>query len=129
VHIGSVPMDIEEHEQVGSAVALILAVVALSDVIRHRLRNAPNDIAPGLEVVLGEASAHCLTRACSVSLTSSPARAGPLDMVVLAQIGAPSAIAQNEFCCRLRPPCAKAAGTVARLRRMHCNKDSNVPVP
>jgi hypothetical protein len=30
---------------------------------------------------------------------------GPLDAIVLAEIGAPSAIAQNEFCGRLRPPC------------------------
>jgi hypothetical protein len=36
-------------------------------------------------------------------------RAGPLDAVVLAEIGSPSAVAQGELCAGLRPPCAEGA--------------------
>jgi hypothetical protein len=37
-------------------------------------------------------------------------RAGPLDTVVLSEIGAPSAIARHELCAGLRPPCTEGAG-------------------
>jgi hypothetical protein len=36
-------------------------------------------------------------------------RTGPLDTVVLAEIGAPSAVALDELCAGLRPPCAEGA--------------------
>jgi hypothetical protein len=36
---------------------------------------------------------------------------GPLDAVMLAEIGAPSAIAQSELRAARRPPCAKTART------------------
>jgi hypothetical protein len=69
------PMHIEEDEQVGRPIALVFAVVALKlprlgievehilhagDVLAVHLRNAPHVLAPGLEVVFGQAPAHGL---------------------------------------------------------------------
>jgi hypothetical protein len=42
--------------------------------------------------------------------TRYPGSPDPFDAEVLAEIGPPSAIAQNEFSARLRPPCAEASG-------------------
>jgi hypothetical protein len=39
---------------------------------------------------------------------------GTLDAVVLAEVGAPSAIAQDELSAGRGPPCAEAAGTLGR---------------
>jgi hypothetical protein len=39
-----------------------------------------------------------------------------MDAEVLAQIGPPSALAENELFARHRPPCAEAAGALERLR-------------
>jgi hypothetical protein len=47
----------------------------------------------------------------SCSLAAPSPLGGTLDAVVLAKIGAPSAIAQYELRAARRPPCAKAART------------------
>jgi hypothetical protein len=50
------------------------------------------------------------TRPAPASPETFGVRAGPLDAIVLAEIGAPSAIARHELCAGLRPPCAEGAG-------------------
>jgi hypothetical protein len=48
----------------------------------------------------------------------------PFDAEVLAEIGPPSAIAQNEFSARLRPPCAEASGVQSSASRRDCEPNS-----
>jgi hypothetical protein len=44
-------------------------------------------------------------------------RPGPMDAVVRPEIGAPSAVAQDEFRARLGPPCTEAVGALERSPR------------
>jgi hypothetical protein len=64
----------------------------------------------------------------STTLNAIRGMAKPFDAVVLAEIGPPSAIAQNEFFAWLRPPCAEATEAPMRSRRgLDSIVDEDVP--
>jgi hypothetical protein len=67
---------------------------------------------------------HRQASAPAASDSANPGSPDPVDAEVHAEIGPPSAIAQNEFSARLRPPCAEASGVQSSESRRDCEPNS-----